>query len=47
VTSGKHGKFIILQTGRGLLPDRSCTLRARNEIDDYRWRVADGVSIAG
>ena len=45
VTSGKHGRFIILRMGRGLLPDRSYTLQPRNENDDYRWRVAEGVSI--
>ena len=45
VTAGRQGRFIILRTGRGLLPDQEYTLRPRNENDNYLWRVAEGVSI--
>ena len=45
VTSGRHGKFIILSMGRGLLPGREYELRPRNGRDDYRWRVAEDVRI--
>lgn len=45
ITTGKQGRFIRLRMGRGLLAEREYTLHPRNENEDYRWRVAEGVSI--
>jgi hypothetical protein len=43
--TSKQGRFIMFRMGRGLLPDRAYTLGARNQDEDYRWRVAEGLSI--